>query len=460
MLPRMVPMSTGTVHTRVKPLSVRRNVNRKTLVFSLSIGVVATLLVAFVYFLSAYPSLRRCKQTNVRTLSEIRCSGRTCDTSVFTTDWELGASEYVIDTQTRFFINVPTGTESPAHFAPLDYSETAFITQFREPRPYNTPDGEVWRLYSRQTKVGDRSFEIIVGYAQKAPWKMVDTLQPEMGLVDSTLKAEADKMAAALPLGKGAVRGARVDGFEVVDAETQQVWEWGPWLPMFLPPKNDLPRMGSHVHVDNGDLYIAQIDTDGRVLATSFVPLGGLWWLALLAGFTFVSTCVIVRALSRRFLRGYFALMAVRVPALDEALRNGEGQTVEFKRGLSDDPTRTRNVEDELLKSIAAFANTSDGVIFLGVDDRGHVTGLDLDFTQKDRLEQKIRQLVRNRIRPVPSIQIGFEDMRGLVVAKITVARGEATAYMMGGVIYIRSGSSDVQAQPEDLTRLITEYAL
>jgi hypothetical protein len=29
----------------------------------------------------------------------------------------------------------------------------------------------------------------------------------------------------------------------------------------------------------------------------------------------------------------------------------------------------------------------------------------------------------------------------------------------MGGVIYVRSGSADVQAQPEDLARLISQYA-
>jgi predicted HTH transcriptional regulator len=44
-------------------------------------------------------------------------------------------------------------------------------------------------------------------------------------------------------------------------------------------------------------------------------------------------------------------------------------------------------------------------------------------------------------------------------VAKISVARGEAPAYLLNGVIYIRSGSSDVQAQPEDLQRLIAEFA-
>lgn len=36
---------------------------------------------------------------------------------------------------------------------------------------------------------------------------------------------------------------------------------------------------------------------------------------------------------------------------------------------------------------------------------------------------------------------------------------GEVPAYMMGGVIHVRYGSSDVQAQPKDLRRLIMQYA-
>jgi predicted HTH transcriptional regulator len=204
---------------------------------------------------------------------------------------------------------------------------------------------------------------------------------------------------------------------------------------------------------------VVQTDTDGRLLATTLVPVGSLLGIVLggvaILGLSFG----IVWLLSRRYLRVYFALRNVRVLTLDEALRIGEGQTVEFKRRLSDDPSRTKIAEDELLKSIAAFANTNDGVIFIGIDDCGHIVGLELDFKQRDRLEQKIRQLARSRIRPIPVVQVGFENARGLEVARVTVPRGEEPADMIGGVVYIRNGSSDVQAQPEDLRRLIVEYA-
>jgi hypothetical protein len=36
---------------------------------------------------------------------------------------------------------------------------------------------------------------------------------------------------------------------------------------------------------------------------------------------------------------------------------------------------------------------------------------------------------------------------------------GEDPAYLMGGVINIRYGSVDVQAQPEDLQRIVLNYA-
>ena len=46
-----------------------------------------------------------------------------------------------------------------------------------------------------------------------------------------------------------------------------------------------------------------------------------------------------------------------------------------------------------MLKTVAAFAHTGDGMIFIGVDDAGKIKGLDLDFRQRDRFERKIRQL-------------------------------------------------------------------
>jgi hypothetical protein len=287
-------------------------------------------------------------------------------------------------------------------------------------------------LYSRRATVGAKDLEIIVGYAMKAAWKAIETPQSLLPDVDAVLARDLDRTIASVSMSASSVRSSRnnfsSDGFQVVDRRTNAVVQWGPWVPSFFPKGVPLPAEGIHLYVRNGTVYIAQTDTDrrGRLLTTSYVEVSDFGWMIASATVGFGFAIFAARALSRRFLRAYFAFTGVRVPTLEEACRMGEGQNVEFKRGLSDDESRSGGAEDELLKTIAAFANTNDGVIFIGVDDAGHIKGLPLDFKQKDRLEQKIRQLVRNRIRPTTFVQFGFEDVAGLLVARVVVGRGEA----------------------------------
>ena len=416
------------------------------------------------YLISTYPLLLRWRAANLHALSEIACIGDMCNSSAYSTDWQWDDPDYVIDTQNRYFIDVAVPTVgNSGRFAPLDYSDTTFLVRFREPASYNTPDGETWRLYSRTALVGGKSREIIVGYGVKQPSKAIETPDSLMGDVDAALRREAEKIAGSLSAPNTSVRlprnGLTVDGFQVVDSNTKQVVEQGPWLPAFLPDGVALPAPGLKFYVSAGELYVAQANTNGRLLAISFVGIGGVWWMVCSCALGFLATFTITNALSVRFLRNYFAVTGIQVPSLEEAMRNGENQSVEFKRGFSENENKAGNAEDDLLRSVAAFANTNDGVIFLGIDDAGHIKGLGLDFTQRDRLERKVHQLVRTRIKPAPPVQITFEDVRGLIIAKIAVAHGEAPLYMMGGIIYLRRGSSDVQAQPEDVIGIVSEYA-
>jgi hypothetical protein len=303
-----------------------------------------------------------------------------------------------------------------------------------------------------------------VGYAENTASKLIVTPDSLMGDVDIALMREADKIASILSAPRDTPRlsgkGLSADGFQIVDSNTNQVVEQGPWVPAFLPKGVPLPTPGLKLYIYDGKVYVARTDTNGRLLALSFTNIGGLRWIVCCCVIGFLCAFVTGRFLSRRFLRNYFALTGIRVPSLEQARNSGESQNVEFKRGLSDDENRVGPAEDELLKSIAAFANTNDGVILLGIDDVGHIKGLGLDFKGRDKLEQKIHQLIRTRIRPIPPVRVTFEEVRGLVIAKIEVGRGESPAYMMGGTIYVRNGSSDVQAQTEDVVRLVSQYAL
>lgn len=448
-----------------RPSSARKRVEGKILRFSVCVGLVGASLAIVAYIGAAYPSVIEWRENNLHALGEITCSEATCDTSKYSTDVEWGDPDYVIDAQTRYFIDVATATGGTnGRFEPLNYSDVSFLAEFLQPASYNTPDREIWRMYSESVRVRDgRNLLIAVGYSMKASNKAVETPASLTADVDSALRVEADKIAHSLSASKVALRsrgaGFAADGFQVVDLGSQKVVQQGPWLPAFLPARVRLPAPGLTFYVANGSLYLAQTNTSGRLLATSFVTIASLRWVGCWSALGFLLASTTANLLSRRFLRNYFSVAGIRVPSLEQAQRDGEGQSVEFKRGLSENEERAGTTETDLLRSVVAFANTNDGVIFLGVDDAGHIKGLALDYSQRDRLERKIHELIRARIRPVPPVQVTFEDLRGLVIARIAVARGDAPLYMMGGTIYIRRGSADVQAQPEDAVRLVEQYA-
>src|SRR5215469_17532277 len=111
-------MSVEATEGRVKRRSARRNVNRKILAFSLFIGAATTVLAMCGYVATIYPSVRRSQRVYQHIFDEITCADATRDTSVFSTDWKVGSADYIIDTRTRYFIDVPNPTEeSPGLFA-------------------------------------------------------------------------------------------------------------------------------------------------------------------------------------------------------------------------------------------------------------------------------------------------------------------------------------------------------
>lgn len=455
----------ATESNRLKPaesfLFVRRKVERRIVLFSLFMGVVGMFLAGVGYSVSILESLRDSQGINRAAVSQISCDNSSCDASAYTMQWWIPGPDYLIDVQTRYLVDVAASEEGePVHFSQLEFLETSFIRKFRQPGQFATPTGEIWRLYSQPAEDKGQNREIILGYAEKAPWKMLSTSVSDLPRVDDELKREGIELADHISdLRQVPTLKLSADGYLVVVADTGKVVVWGPPVPSFLPPDRPLPSAGSYPYLNQGKLYIVTAYRGGRFMAVSLVQVGSIRWLAALAMVVFLLTSAITRILSRRFLRNYFAVTSVKLPTLEGALRSGEGQRVEFKRGLSEDETKKGVAEDELLKSVAAFANTNDGVIFVGVDDSGKIKGLAFDTKQKDRFERKVLQLTRSRVKPFPPIEISFANIRECQIAQIIVARGEEPIYMLNGVIYLRSGSSDVQAQPEEVQRLFLDYA-
>lgn len=92
---------------------------------------------------------------------------------------------------------------------------------------------------------------------------------------------------------------------------------------------------------------------------------------------------------------------------ITELISLGESATLEFKSTLQWDVVQERvnkKLRLSVLKTIAAFLNSAGGTLVIGVEDDGHVYGLenDLKSTGKslDRFEQMLTSLISDRIGP------------------------------------------------------------
>jgi hypothetical protein len=136
--------------------------------------------------------------------------------------------------------------------------------------------------------------------------------------------------------------------------------------------------------------------------------------------------------------------------SLEDALKNGESQSVEFKEGHADVP---------LQRAIAAFANTNSGTIFLGVNNNTEVVGIDCDTAQKkDEELLRIRNITTQKIKPTISVHLDFVVHQGKTVARIFVPRGEQPLYFLNHEIYVREQTTSMKATPEQVEKILTIF--
>ncbi len=132
-----------------------------------------------------------------------------------------------------------------------------------------------------------------------------------------------------------------------------------------------------------------------------------------------------------------------------EIIANGENSGVEFKR----DDLRTQ----DLAKELVAFSNLEGGMVLLGVEDDGIITGL-----ARENLEEWIMSVCRDKIRP--AIVPFFEVVRGVKdssdVAIVRVTRGydvHALWHNNTNRYLMRVGTQSREASPEELARLFQQ---
>lgn len=73
-----------------------------------------------------------------------------------------------------------------------------------------------------------------------------------------------------------------------------------------------------------------------------------------------------------------------------QLIKEGEGLTIEFKRTI-DSPYK-------IAKTITSFANTSGGVLLIGVDDAGVLSGISSELEELQKLEKAAVQLIEEPV--------------------------------------------------------------
>ena len=115
----------------------------------------------------------------------------------------------------------------------------------------------------------------------------------------------------------------------------------------------------------------------------------------------------------------------------------------------------------ELKKEVVAFANTCDGTIYIGVNDRGEVIGV----KNSDDVIERAGASIRNAIKPDVSMDVtlNVEQIENKNIVAIRVQRGVSRPYYIAekglkpSGVYIRQGNSSVPASEDYIRQMIKE---
>jgi len=116
-------------------------------------------------------------------------------------------------------------------------------------------------------------------------------------------------------------------------------------------------------------------------------------------------------------------------------LQEGEGQYIEFKEIISG-----------LDKEIVAFANSSGGKIFLGVDDKSEVKGIKIT----NKLKSQIQDIARNCD---PSIVVDLEKVNNVLI--VNVEEGKNKPYFCKDGFYIRMGANSQKMKRNEIIEVV-----
>lgn len=115
----------------------------------------------------------------------------------------------------------------------------------------------------------------------------------------------------------------------------------------------------------------------------------------------------------------------------------------------------------DILKTVIAFANTSGGKIYIGIDDDGKVLGVQKLDTDILKLSNSIRDSIKPDITLFASILVEKIDGKDVIV--VDVQKGASSPYyltdkgILPSGVYVRQGASSVPATDATILKMIRD---
>ena len=149
-----------------------------------------------------------------------------------------------------------------------------------------------------------------------------------------------------------------------------------------------------------------------------------------------------------------------------ELIKKGESGTLEFKSTFRTNLHTNeidRKVEYAALKTIAAFMNSKGGILLMGINDSGEITGIEKDnFENQDKFSLHINDIIKTRLGKncLSLIKNSFIKVNEKTILKIECKKSDKPLFLKAQQdneeeFYIRIGPSSVQIKGSELVEYI-----
>ena len=145
-----------------------------------------------------------------------------------------------------------------------------------------------------------------------------------------------------------------------------------------------------------------------------------------------------------------------------DIIKQGESSYVEFKSTLRFNLKAGKtdsNIELAALKSVAAFLNTTGGILLVGVTDDGDIEGLEKDnFANDDKLLLHFTNLLRDKIGQQTLGFVHFEIVviNSKKILRVDVSKSNTPVFVThqnNEYFYVRSGPSTLSLKLSEFNK-------